>query len=301
MAKIIGCLAMSHSPQLHYPPEKWPGMPFHSDGPFHPKADIEKELTPDVMGARAARCRQDIAEVRRRLEALAPDTLVIIGDDQHENFQDDCIPPFSIFTGPEAPAKMRPKYLELAGLDGDAPPPVFRNNVPLAESLVYGLMAAGFDPGWARETRFAGGLGHAFARPLFFLSPDARCRVVAVTVNTFYRPAPTTGRCLDFGRALGALLRASDAAERVVVLGSGGLSHTRIDENLDAGFIRAIETMDWDHIRALPSDELIEGTSELRTWIITAGCADTKASMIDYVPCYRTEQGIGCAMGFAYW
>jgi hypothetical protein len=23
--------------------------------------------------------------------------------------------------------------------------------------------------------------------------------------------------------------------------------------------------------------------------------------MIDYVPCYRTRHGVGCAMGFAFW
>jgi hypothetical protein len=301
MAQIVGCLATSHSPQLHYPPEQWAGLPFRVNGPLNPKPDIEQELTLDVMTARAARCRTALTDLRRRLAALAPDTLIIVGDDQHENFGDDNCAPFNLFIGPSAIARLRAKHLEVEGEDASVMPAVYNNNQPLAEDLLTRLMDAGFDPSWSRETRFEGGLGHAYARPLHYLMPQPRCQVVAVTVNTFYRPAPSPIRCLDFGRALGAAVRASDKAERVVILGSGGLSHTRIDEALDAGFVQAIEQADWDFMRGLAPDALVEGTSEIRNWIVTAAAAGTRATMIDYVPCYRTAQGIGCAMGFAYW
>ena len=44
---------------------------------------------------------------------------------------------------------------------------------------------------------------------------------------------------------------------------------------------------------------LVEGTSEIRDWIVTA--ADRPARIIDYAPLYRTTNGVGCGMGFANW
>jgi hypothetical protein len=32
-----------------------------------------------------------------------------------------------------------------------------------------------------------------------------------------------------------------------------------------------------------------------------AAAAGKGGTMVDYIPCYRTITGIGCAMGFAYW
>jgi 3-O-methylgallate 3,4-dioxygenase len=46
------------------------------------------------------------------------------------------------------------------------------------------------------------------------------------------------------------------------------------------------------------------GTSEIKNWIILAGAMagdGLQMNMVDYVPCYRTEAGNGCAMGFAEW
>jgi 3-O-methylgallate 3,4-dioxygenase len=46
------------------------------------------------------------------------------------------------------------------------------------------------------------------------------------------------------------------------------------------------------------------GTSEIKNWIVVAGVmaeAGLKMSLVDYVPCYRSEAGTGSAMGFARW
>jgi hypothetical protein len=52
---------------------------------------------------------------------------------------------------------------------------------------------------------------------------------------------------------------------------------------------------------ALPASVLVEGTSEIRNWIVAAAAADRNGTLIDYLPLYRTTTGVGCAMGFAYW
>jgi hypothetical protein len=47
--------------------------------------------------------------------------------------------------------------------------------------------------------------------------------------------------------------------------------------------------------------DLVEGTSEIRNWIVTAAAADTQGQVVKYFPLYRTRTGVGCAMGFAHW
>lgn len=45
----------------------------------------------------------------------------------------------------------------------------------------------------------------------------------------------------------------------------------------------------------------VEGTSEILNWIIVAAAADHKGDIVEYQPLYRTNTGVGCAMGFARW
>jgi aromatic ring-opening dioxygenase catalytic subunit (LigB family) len=136
---------------------------------------------------------------------------------------------------------------------------------------------------------------------LKFLSPGANHQVIPVMVNTYYPPAPSAKRCAAFGQALARVLRRVPGDERVVIVASGGLSHTKIDEKLDHDFIQALESNDLNYMAAMPADSLVEGTSEIRNWIVTAAAADRVGKMIDYQPLYRTTTGVGCAMGFAYW
>jgi hypothetical protein len=106
---------------------------------------------------------------------------------------------------------------------------------------------------------------------------------------------------VDFGKALAAAIRAFPETRRVAIVGSGGLSHTRIDEKLDEGFIGALKTNDQKFLASMPAPVLIEGTSEIRNWIVTAAAADRPGAMLHYQPLYRTSNGVGCAMGFAEW
>ncbi len=47
---------------------------------------------------------------------------------------------------------------------------------------------------------------------------------------------------------------------------------------------------------------LNSGTSEVRNWITVAGaCEHLDTAWQEYIPCYRSEAGTGCGMGFAVW
>jgi 3-O-methylgallate 3,4-dioxygenase len=300
MAEIVGCLGMSHSPQLLMPALQWGDLPDRVRPPFNPPPGIENELSDDVFLAKEKRCQDAIAALKAKLDDWAPDVVVIVGDDQEENIQADNTPPFTIFIGDEADAGRKFHYLGENPVDQTERYPMQSD---LALELVETLMDEGFDPAWSRHTRYEAGLGHAFGRPLHYLmpKPNPNRRVVPVMLNTFYDPAPTAARCYDFGAALGSALRQSDKAGRIVVIASGGLSHTKINEALDQAFIDALERFDPDYFKAMPASDLVHGTSELRNWIAVAAIAGQGAKMIDYVPCYRNANGVGCAMGFAYW
>ncbi len=297
MAEIVGFLAMSHGPQLMLSPDQWGLLHTRSWDPLPVKPELEKE-TSEVKWAKWNRCMAAIGQLRKRLEELSPDAVVVVGDDQHENLLDDNMPPFTLFIGEEVEASVSLKYLNQTK---SANRTRYRVDAKLGSFIIDDLLEAGFDPAYSRKTRYEGGLGHAFARVLKFLMPDAAYSIVPIMVNTYYPPAPSAKRCAQFGKALASVIRRAPGQGRVIVVGSGGLSHTKIDEQLDQNFIRALEKNDTGYLESMDSSELVEGTSEIRNWIVTAAAADRPATLVGYEPLYRTPTGVGCAMGFAYW
>jgi hypothetical protein len=297
MANLIGCLAMSHAPQLMLNPDHWGLLNTREKERLPEKPELERE-TAEVKWAKWNGCMEAIAKLRQKLEAFDPDVLIVVGDDQHENLIDDNMPPFSIYMGEEVEASSSLRYLNQPKSENRTR---YRVDAKLAEALTLGLMDEGFDPAYSKRTRYEGGLGHAFARVLKFLMPEPNRRVVPVMVNTYYPPAPSARRCVKFGTALASLVRRFPSDDRVVVIGSGGLSHTKIDEQLDQRFIQALQQNNLAYMSTMPASVLIEGTSEIRNWIVTAGAANRSGTLLDYFPLYRTRTGVGCAMGFAYW
>jgi hypothetical protein len=288
---------MSHAPQLMLNPDNWHLLNNRQGENLPVKPALEKE-TQEVKWAKWNGCMAAIGKLRDHVAALRPDVLILVGDDQHENLIDDNMPPFTIFMGKEAEASLSLRYLNQSKSENRTK---YSIDSKIAEALLNGLMEEGFDPSYSRQTRYAGGLGHAFARVLKFVSPEANYKVIPVMINTYYPPSPSPQRCVKFGQALARVLRQIPGAERVVIVGSGGLSHTKIDEDLDAGFMRALQQNDLTYMAQMPAADLVEGTSEIRNWIVTAAAADSCGTMVDYYPLYRTATGVGCAMGFAYW
>ena len=92
-------------------------------------------------------------------------------------------PPFSIFMGEEVEASVSLRYLNQPKSENRTK---YQVDAKLAGALVAGLMDEGFDPAYSKRTRYDGGLGHAFARVLKFLTPDASRRIIPVMVNTYY-------------------------------------------------------------------------------------------------------------------
>jgi 3-O-methylgallate 3,4-dioxygenase len=297
MANLVGCFAMSHAPQLMLEPDHWKLLRMRESEKLPEKPELETE-TDEVKWTKWRRCMDAIAVLRQKLEASRPDVIVLVGDDQHENILDDNTPPFTIFIGEQAEATTSLRYLNQPKSENRTR---YDIDSELAKGLLADLMDNGFDPAYSKMTRYDGGLGHAFARVLKFLVPDASCRVVPIMVNTYFPPAPSAKRCVQFGRALAAAIYRHPGNGRIAIVGSGGLSHTKINEKLDAEFIEMLKRNDVQSMAAMPASLFVEGTSEILNWIVTAAAANHQGSLIDYQPLYRSKTGVGCAMGFAYW
>jgi hypothetical protein len=75
-----------------------------------------------------------------------------------------------------------------------------------------------------------------------------------------------------------------------------------VDEELDQLCLRLMKEKDVAGIAELPRERLDSGNSEVRNWFAVAGaCEDREMELLDYIPCYRSVAGTGCAMAFTHW
>jgi Catalytic LigB subunit of aromatic ring-opening dioxygenase len=297
MPELIGFLAMSHGPQLMVKPDQWNVLHNDRNKNLQPRPELEKE-TLDDKWAKFNRCMKAIEVLRHKLEEWKPDVLVMVADDQHENILDDANPPFTVYIGGNFEASTSLNYFKEPK---SANRTKYKTTPELARGILEKLMDSGFDPAYSKELRYDGGMGHAFSRLLKFLTPNAEIPVIPIMVNTYFPPAPSAKRCGEFGRALASVIGSMPEKAKVVIIASGGLSHTVIDEALDHDVLDAIIKNDMTRLSKMPSSTLIAGTSEIRNWIAVAAAADRRGNVVDYVPAYRTPTGVGCGMGFAYW
>jgi 3-O-methylgallate 3,4-dioxygenase len=189
-------------------------------------------------------------------------------------------------------------------------PMVRECHAELALHLIGETSESGFDPAASKHLPAGRYQDHGIPHGWGFvyqqiLRGDGSIPFVPVFVNTFWEPNPPTARrCYDFGVALGAAIASYPHDLRVGIAASGGLSHMVIDEDLDRRFLDALCRQDAAALTSIPDDLLVSGTSELRSWVVVAAAMQatgTRARVVDYQPCYRSEAGTGCAMGFVAW
>jgi 2,3-dihydroxyphenylpropionate 1,2-dioxygenase len=189
MAEIVSGLAMSHVALV----------------PDAPHSDQVESL------------REGWAECTKEVGAAGPiDAVVAFVDDHFENFSRNMMPAIGLSTADE---NVGPPHAYLDWLQVD------RRSVPghpdLAEHVLAGLIEDGFD-----VTRLGPvELGHNYMEPLRHLEVLEGVPVVPIFINVFTRPTPSPVRIFELGRSVRDRLEATDIAERVLVIGTGGLSH----------------------------------------------------------------------------
>lgn len=332
MAEIVLGLATSHGPMLSTPPEQW-GLRVAADrtNPAHwfrgrqygfadlarlrAGENLHEQTTGQVWAERHAACRRAIAQLADLYQAAQADLVIVFGNDQMELFGDDNMPALAAYLGEhienqrydeEVIRKMPPGIG--VSVDGHIPPQgaTYPGAPEIGRHLIRQLIAEGFDI--AALKGFPEGkhtVPHAFGFIYRQLMQDRPVPSLPLFLNTFYPPnQPSARRCADFGRAVARAVQAWPGEERVVLVASGGLSHFVIDEELDQVMLDAIRTGDMRELESLNEWLLQSGSSEIKNWIPLAAAMSElgwPGTVIDYMPCYRSEAGTGNAMGFACW
>lgn len=340
MAEIVLGMGTSHSPQLQLPPQEWPNRAaadrrnqrlcyqgrvyaypelLEERASFH----FEREIGPETAQKRWDACRAAIDQLADALAQARPDVVVIMGDDEHELFVDDNLPAISVFRGTkldDAP----PDNTEADRLSGlyttpFANAPAGRVSHPgapeLGRHLIESFVESGYEvascaelPAGSPQGTVAHPLhtvGHAFYFVYRRLMDNHAIPSVPIFVNCYFPPnQPTIKRCYGLGQALRRGIESWDSDKRVAIIASGGLSHFVIEEDLDQHILDGLRTRDEAKLTELPNGLFNSGTSEIRNWIALGGAMagdGLEMQLVDYVPCYRTEAGTGCAMAFATW
>lgn len=233
------------------------------------------------------------------VESARPDVVVIIHNDHGLNFFLDKMPTFSVGTAAEYQTAD-----EGWGIPALAPVP---GNEDLSWHMVEALVADEFDITTCQEAL----IDHSVSLPLALLWPEHNARgewpvqVVPVCINTVQAPYPSAARCYRLGQAIRRAVESWESDARVLIIGSGGLSHQLDGER--AGFINKafdiqfMESMvdDPEWVTQYSNDELVELTGtqgiELLMWVTARGALPEAVERLHgnyHVPISNTATGL---------
>ena len=234
--------------------------------------------------------------VRAWLNAVKPDVAVVVYNDHGLNFFLDQIPTFAIGAASEYANSDE-------GWGLDVLPPV-NGNPGLSWHLIESLMAEEFDLTMCQQMT----IDHGVMVPMSLLWPGGGewpLSIVPLEVNTVQHPLPSPARCYRLGQALGRAIRSYPEPLKVVVLGTGGMSHQLQGER--AGFIN--KPFDLMFMKTIVSDpgalalysirDLVEAAGsegvELIMWLVMRGALGDRVSTIHshyHIPISSTGAGV---------
>ena len=230
------------------------------------------------------------------LAKVKPDVVVMFYNDHGLNFFLDKMPTFAVGAAPE--------YHNADEGWGIPVLPPIRGDQDLSWHLIESLVAEEFDVVTCQEMV----IDHAVSLPMALLWPGQGAwpvKVVPVCINTVQFPLPSAARCYKLGQAVGRAIRSWDADQRVVVMGTGGLSHQLDGER--AGFInKDFDVKFMDSLLADPAwatkysiTDLVELTGtqgiELLMWLAARGALGEKVTQVHrnyHIPISNTAAGL---------
>lgn len=271
MAKIIGGLTTSHVPAI--------------GGAIAKGLQGEPYWKPFFDG---------FLPVHRWLDEVKPDVAVVFYNDHGLNFFLDKMPTFAVGAAAE--------YRNADEGWGIPTLPPFKGEPDLSWHLIEHLVDREFDITTCQEML----VDHAFTLPLKLFWPQG-CPVttVPVCINTVQFPLPSAKRCFKLGQAVGEAIRSWDSDKRVVVIGTGGLSHQLDGQR--AGFIN--KPFDLKFMDSLVNEpewatqysvhELVEKTGtqgvELLMWLATRAAVPGPVRKVHtnyHIPISNTAAGM---------
>ncbi len=154
-----------------------------------------------------------------------PDVAIVFSNDHGLNFFLDKLPTFAI-----GAAKEYRSEDEGWGIPVSRP---IAGDPDLSWHLINALVADEFDITTCQEML----IDHAITIPMALMWPGEKwpIKIVPISINTVQHPLPSLARCLKLGRSVGRAIQSYEADLRVMILGTGGLSHQLDGQR--AGFI----------------------------------------------------------------
>ena len=269
MARIIGGIGTSHVPTIAM---------------AHDKA---RQADPDWRPLFEA-----YAPVARWLEEKKPDVLFFCFNDHATTFLFDLYPTFALGVS---------ERYEIAD-EGTGPRkiPPLRGHAGLARHIARSAIEDEFDLTLFQDLA----LDHGLHSPLTMLwpsQPDWPGRIVPLVVNVLQHPLPKPKRCFALGKALRRAIESYPEDLKVVMVGTGGLSHQLIgeragfnNESWDREFLDLIER-DPERLAGMPIEEFMrlggnEG-AEVIMWLIMRGALEARVRKVHssyYLPMTTT-------------
>lgn len=327
MARLAAAFASSHSVMLTCTLEDWVAkfrdrddrLPFY-DKLGHPISyqqvlaeappNAAALVTQEAITQRYHATQRAMDRMGEELRGAKLDALIICGDDQYELFHDNNMPSIAIYYGDSLvniarPDKPDPDWYKHAQQQRAEPSKAvtYPCDGKLALNLIENLVDKGFDVSAVKTIPPSEGEGHAYSFVHHRYLHGAAVPIIPVFLNTYNPPnQPTPKRCVEFGRAIRAIVEAFPSNQCVGIMASGGMSHFRVEEDLDRSIFDAIKRKDLDFLGALKPYRLLAGSSEIRNWIVAAAAAThLELTWSDYIPGYRTLGLTGTGLGFARW
>jgi len=255
MAKIVAGIGSSHVPS------------------FGPAYDAQKFDEPDWKPL-----FDGYAPVKAWLhESVQPDIAIFVYNDHGSDFSLARVPTFAI--------GVRDVYEQADEGFGIRPLPPVPGHADFSWFLAKELIDREFDLTVCQEMK----VDHGLMAPLpllFTHAPLWNVRVVPLIVNVIQHPLPTARRCFRLGRAIAQAVAAYPADLKVVVVGTGGMSHQLhgerfgyLSEEFDARWLDLIEhdpeqlcRMSHREIMAVAGAEAVE----LIMWLVMRGALSAK-------------------------
>jgi protocatechuate 4,5-dioxygenase beta chain len=273
MARVVGGVGCSHVPAVGAAVDRGrTAEPYWA--PYFAKLD---------------RARDWIADAR-------PDTCIVVYNDHASAFSLELIPTFALGLAERFPPADE-GY-------GPRPVPVVAGHPELAWHLAESLILDEFDLTLVNEMP----VDHGLTVPLtvMFGQPDAwPCRVVPLCVNVVQYPPPTGHRCYRLGQAIRRAVEAYEPDERVVVFGTGGMSHQLqaqraglINTEFDTAFLDGL-VADPEEVAAIPHIRYLREAGsegiELVMWLVMRGALAPRVREVyraTHLPTSNTHNGL---------
>jgi Catalytic LigB subunit of aromatic ring-opening dioxygenase len=316
MGTILG-LGTTHSHPLMWPGDalrppqvmRDPLQPEELRDPARWVPEMKAQWGDDEGHSYAVAHRHELIEnlrwVRRELDEFAPDLVLILGDDQYENFREDCVPAFQVCAYDEFVVQ---PFADGRANSWDEPESTvfrFRGHQAAGKRVATELIDNGFDVAYALEP-LRDAMPHAFLNTVLFLDWDRTgfdYPILPFATNCYGRmlihlrgrgiddlsqipseeqlapPGPQPWRCFDLGRSLARILTASPW--RVALVASASWSHAFISASTsyfhpsvdaDRRYFDALLAGDYDFWRNKTTPELeAHGHQELVNWHLLLG------------------------------